>query len=285
MHRAAETDDPPAVRAFDSLALDFDERFGRWASVAAQRRAVRREFLTVFPEGARLLELGGGTGEDALFLAERGRRVLLTDGSERMVAEAGRKARAAKLEGLIETRCVRLEELSPFADACEAEGREPFAGCFSNFAALNCLVGSAALAAFGRALARLLVPGAHAQLVVFGPLSPGEILVLLSRGKRAAAFRRLSRGPVPARVNGHSFEVGYPSPRDHARALAPWFRLERKRGIGVFVPPSSAEPAISRFPRLLSALEALDRALAAPLAMLGDHVLLDFVRTERALPR
>ena len=32
-------------------------------------------------------------------------------------------------------------------------------------------------------------------------------------------------------------------------------------------------------------LEALDRALAAPLALLGDHVLLDFVRTTRALPR
>jgi SAM-dependent methyltransferase len=285
MQTAADPDLPPAVRAFDSLALDFDERFGGWASVAAQRRAVRRELLAAFPEGALLLELGGGTGEDALFLAERGRRILLTDGSKRMVAEAGRKARAANLEGPIETRCVRLEELSSFADAWEAEGREPFAGCYSNFAALNCLVGGTALGDFGRALARFLAPGARAQLVVFGPFSPGEVLVLLSRGKRAAAFRRLSAHPVPARVNGHSFEVEYPSPRDHAQALAPWFRLERTRGIGVFVPPSSAEPEISRFPRLLSTLEALDRALAAPLALLGDHVLLDFVRTARALPR
>ena len=38
-------------------------------SVAAQRRSVRRELLGAFPPGARLLELGGGTGEDALFLA------------------------------------------------------------------------------------------------------------------------------------------------------------------------------------------------------------------------
>jgi hypothetical protein len=48
----------------------------------------------------------------------------------------------------------------------------------------------------------------------------------------------------------------------------------------VFVPPSGAEPAVSRFPRLLDALEALDRAFGRPLALLGDHVLLDFERTD-----
>jgi hypothetical protein len=74
--------------------------------------------------------------------------------------------------------------------------------------------------------------------------------------------------------------VSYPAPAVYARAFAPWFRLERIRGIGVLVPPSSAEPLISRFPRLLSVLEAGDRILSAPLALLGDHVLLDFVRTD-----
>ena len=55
--------------------------------------------------------------------------------------------------------------------------------------------------------------------------------------------------------------------------------LEFRRGVGVFVPPSSAEPAASRFPRLLGALEHLDRVAARPLALLGDHVLCDFERT------
>jgi hypothetical protein len=48
----------------------------------------------------------------------------------------------------------------------------------------------------------------------------------------------------------------------------------------VFVPPSAAEPWISDHPRLLQALQALDGALAGPLAMLGDHILYRFVRTE-----
>jgi hypothetical protein len=80
-------------------------------------------------------------------------------------------------------------------------------------------------------------------------------------------------------VGGESFTVTYPSPETLAGAFAPWFRLQGARGLGVFVPPSSAEPAASRFPRLLGALERLDRLAARPLALLGDHVLLDFERT------
>jgi len=45
------------------------------------------------------------------------------------------------------------------------------------------------------------------------------------------------------------------------------------------VPPSAAEPWISQQPRLLAAMEAVDRKLARPLAMLGDHVLYQFRRT------
>ncbi|HZD04226.1 MAG TPA: class I SAM-dependent methyltransferase, partial [Longimicrobiales bacterium] len=86
---------PPAVRAFDHTAGRFDERFGAWRSVAAQRRAVRRFLVDTFPPGAWLLELGAGTGEDALFLLRRGYRVLPTDGSPRMVERATEKLRDA----------------------------------------------------------------------------------------------------------------------------------------------------------------------------------------------
>ena len=262
-----------AVRAFDALAPHFDERFSGWQSVAAQRRAVRGALLEAFPDGAQLIELGGGTGEDALFLAGRGRRVLVTDGAAAMVAIAAEKARAAGLVDLVAAERVSLEELDTWAAAHKGA---TFDGAFSNFASLNCVTDHASVA---HGLARLLPKGRHALLVVFGPCCPGEILVLLARGKTRAAFRRLARSPAPARVGGESFTVTYPSPGTLARAFAPWFRLQETRGVGVFVPPSSAEPAASRFPRLLGALERLDRLAARPLAVLGDHVLCDFERT------
>jgi SAM-dependent methyltransferase len=268
---------PPAVRAFDAIAADFDSRFGAWASVAAQRRAVRRILLGSFPKGASLLELGGGTGEDALFLAAHGRSVHLTDGAPEMVRLASGKARATGLAASVVAERVAIEELDAFADRRQKAGESLFDGCYSNFAAFNCV---ADVSAAGRALGRLVKPGGHALLVVFGPFSPGEVLTFLLRGNAQAALRRLSRKPVRARVGGSPFAVTYPSPRAFARAFAPFFLLRSTLGVGVFVPPSSAEPLVSRFPRLLSLLEAMDRLVARPLALLGDHVLLDLVRTE-----
>lgn len=265
----------PAVRAFDSVADVFDERFGEWASVAAQRRAVRRELLAAFPEGSRLLELGGGTGEDALYLARNGRRILVTDGAPSMIERTRRKVAEAGLADRVEAEAVAIEDLEAFASRRTVEGAPAFAGAYSNFASFNCVRD---LSAAGSALARLVPPGGRVLLVVFGPWAPGEVLALLLRGQPRAAFRRFSRGPVAARLGGQDFVVSYPRPRDFARAFAPSFRLRRVVGIGVFVPPSSAEPAISRWPRLLSALEALDRVAPRPLARFGDHVLLDFER-------
>ena len=271
---------PAAVRAFDALAPAFDERFGPWRSVAAQRRAVRRAVLRVVPPGATLLELGGGTGEDALHFAGAGRRVVLTDGAPAMLAQATAKVRRAGYAHAIEPRLAVLESFDRFAADLARRGTRCDAA-FSNFAALNCV---ADLQPVARGLAHLLPAGAPALLVLFGPFAPGEVLVELLKGRPRAAFRRLAPGPAPARVGGHAFTVHYPSPGRVARVFAPWFRRRRLRGIGVFVPPSAAEPWISAHPRLLAWLEALDRGCARPLACFGDHVLIEFVRTDAPAP-
>ena len=270
---------PPAAAAFDTVAPRFDERFGAWRSVAAQRRAVRRRLLAAFAPGAHVLELGGGTGEDAVFLAEHGRHVHMTDASPAMVEVARRKLAGHAPPCGAEVRAA--EEMEALAADMDAAGAPPFDGAFSNFAALNCVTD---LRPTARGLARLLRADAPALLVLFGPLPPGEVVVETLRGRPRAAFRRLARGDVDARLGGRAFTVRYHRPSDVRRAFAPWFRLKRMRGIGVFVPPSAAEPWISRFPRLVRALELMDRAAEAPLALLGDHVLYHLVRTDAPAP-
>jgi hypothetical protein len=154
-----------------------------------------------------------------------------------------------------------------------------FDGAWSTFAGLNCV---ADLAPVGQGLARLLRPGASALLVLFGTCCPGEMLVEALRGRPRNMFRRGTRGPVPARLNGHDFTVVYHRRRELTAALSPWFEPAGRQGIGVFVPPSAAEPWISRHPHLVAGLDALDDALGRPLAMFGDHILYRFVRTEVA---
>ena len=262
----------PAATAFDAVAPTFDSRFGAWQSVAAQRRAVRAELLRVFPKGGRILELGGGTGVDATFLAERGFEMLLTDPSPAMVELA--KAKLAPLGSL--ARIAAGEDTEEFAANHLAEGGAQFDGAFSNFAPLNCV---ADLGPVARGLARLLKPGASAMLVLFGTFCPGEMIVEVLRGRPHLALRRCKRGTTPARLAKHEFDVVYHRRADLVRAFAPWFVLEKRVGIGVVVPPSAAEPWISEQPHLLAAMEMFDRGFAQPLAVLGDHVLYEFRRT------
>jgi SAM-dependent methyltransferase len=265
---------PPAAAAFDAIADRFDGRYGAWLSVAAQRRAVRAALTSVFRSGARLLDVGGGTGEDADFLMRAGRDVLVTDVSPAMVRVASEKLRPL---GAQQPRVVPAEGLWGLADEREAKGLPPFDGAYSNFAALNCVTD---LRAPAHGLARLIRPGGHAMLVLFGTCPPGEWLVQLARRDVRAAFRRTSRNDVHARLGGSDFTVRYHRASDVTRAFAPWFRMVSRRGIGIFVPPSAAEPMISNFPRLLAALEGLDRVASRPLAALGDHVLYHLERRD-----
>lgn len=262
----------PAALAFDAVAPMFDERFGAWASVAAQRRAVRTVLLQTLPPAGRILELGGGTGEDAAFLASRGYDLLLTDPSPVMVSLA--QPKLAPFYGRAEVAAA--EEMEGFAARYLSAGGELFDGVFSNFAPLNCAMD---LDPVARGLAQLLKPGAPALLVLFGIFCPGEIITELLRRRPGQALRRCKRGAVAARLSGREFSVAYHRRKTLQRAFQPWFVLERRIGIGISVPPSAAEPWISAHPRLLNAMENFDRGLARPLAALGDHVLYQFRRT------
>jgi len=262
----------PAAHAFDATATAFDRRFGAWESVAAQRRAVRSALLEQFPQGGRILELGGGTGEDATFLAQHGFNVLLTDPSPNMVAIAGRKLLPLGCNAAV----AGGEDLDTFADQYLATAGRLFDGVFSNFAPLNCV---ADLAVVARGLARLLRPGSAAILVLFGTFCPAEIMTETLRGRPRSALRRFHRREVSACLAGREFRIVYHRRAAVVRAFSPWFILERRIGVGVTVPPSAAEPWISRHPWLLRQMETLDRALASPLASLGDHVLYQFRRT------
>jgi hypothetical protein len=85
---------------------------------------------------------------------------------------------------------------------------------------------------------------------------------------------------VQARLAKNEFTVVYHRASALQKAFAPWFKLEKRIGIGVTVPPSAAEPWISKWPRLLAAMERVDRSVGRPLAMFGDHILYQFRRTD-----
>ncbi|HEV8579338.1 MAG TPA: methyltransferase domain-containing protein [Thermoanaerobaculia bacterium] len=254
------------VQAFDDLATDYDAHFTVTPLGTHLRQAVWRRLDARFSPGDRILELGCGTGEDAVHLASRGVKLLATDASVTMVETARKKVAVARVETNVEVRLLSIEDL-------ETVG-ETFDGAFSSFGGLNCV---ADLAEVARTLSSRLRPGAPVLLCVMGPLVPWEWLGFLLRGRPSQAFRRLRRGGASWR----GITVRYPSIRTLRSAFAPEFRLKRVSAIGALLPPTEFETWARRHPRLLASLARWERRFETlpPLSWLADHYLAELERT------
>lgn len=258
----------PVRRPFDAVATGYDgaftqTRLGRWL-----RAAVWESLEASFAEGHRVLELGCGTGEDAVWLANRGVRVMATDAAPAMLEVARRKVEAAGVVEGVAIEPLDLTELDPGRWASGA-----FDGAFSSFGPLNCVRRRRPVA---EALARWVRPGGRVVLVVMGPFCPWEIAWHLLHGEMRTAFRRFRAG-ASARVGDEpAVRVWYPSPRRLRAEFAPHFRLVETRGIGVVVPPSALGGVVERRPRLLAGLVGLETRVARrfPAPWVSDHYLL-----------
>jgi SAM-dependent methyltransferase len=276
----------PIAHPFDTVAADYDpgftrRRLGRWL-----RAAVWEWLADAFRLGDRVLELGCGTGEDAIWLARRGVQVVATDAAPRMLAVAQRKAAAAGVADRIVFERLDLSTLGDRRLEISAESisnlrspiSTPYDGAFSNFGALNCLPDRRPLA---EALARWVRPGGRVVLVVMGPLCPWELAWYLLHGAPRTAFRRLRPGGIEAHIGtGATVRVWYPSPRRLRAEFVPGFRHLETAGIGAFLPPSYLDHLVERWPPLFEALAHLDRRFARtfPWTWLNDHYLAVFER-------
>jgi SAM-dependent methyltransferase len=258
---------------WNAVSQTYDLDFANTLIGRAQRESIWREIEKVFTSGQRILELNCGTGIDAVFLANRGVRVLACDIAPRMIELAQRRANSMQTCALIDFRVLATENI-------EVLGKEDlFDGAFSNFSGLNCVDD---LPAVAQQLARLLRPGARLVLCMIGRFVPWEIAWYLAHGNPRRAFLRFKRLTVGRIGEDAVVSVRYPSVRKLAGVFAPGFRLKKRRGIGITLPPSYLEYLAQKFPLVLNRLTSLDRRIGClPLARsMGDCVLLQFERTE-----
>jgi ubiquinone/menaquinone biosynthesis C-methylase UbiE len=258
--------------AFDQVAFDYDRQFADTQLARALRNIVWERLQEHTWPGMRVLEIGCGTGEDAVWLAERGARVMATDISPAMLEVTRQKAERAGVVDRIDT--LILDASSPAAGFSNGE----FEMAVSNFGALNCVPDLHPLAS---AMAAWLRPGGWLVVVFINRWCGWEIAWHVTHGQPRVAFRRLRRR-VKARVGEATVPVWYPSVPSIRRVLAPHFMLRKLTGLGAFLPPSYLEPVVARRPRLLNLLARLEWATATvfPFYRLADHVILEFQRTD-----
>lgn len=263
----------PSPAAFDIAAVDYDRRFTETEIGRVLRESVWRHLEGILAPGSRVLELGCGTGEDALWMAERGHRVLATDASSGMLEQATRKIETAGVADRVRFKQLDLTTIGDEPEPPEA----PFDAVFSNFGALNCVEDCRELAGV---LHGWLRPCGRAVFVVMGPVCLWEIAWYGLRLRPKIATRRWRDGREVSIGENHSIRVWYPSPARLRGQLKPWFETQQTLGIGSVVPPTYAASLIRNRPALLHRLDTLDRRWAHRLSGIADHYLLSLERSE-----
>jgi SAM-dependent methyltransferase len=251
--------------AFDSVAPDYDGPRGNNTAIQDMRAEMWRWLEASFAPGSRVIDLGCGTGLDAVHLAGLGHHVTATDWSPAMVERTRDRAAEAGLQERVQALAIGAHELQ------ELSGR--YDGAYSNLGPLNCVPDLAPVAA---ECARLIRPGGRMVFTVIGRYCPWEMAHYARQRRWQRLAVRFARGVVPVGMNGRTIWTRYYTPREFYAAFAEHFELEEQRGLCVLVPPPYLTGLKTRHPDWYERLWRWDRAWASwpGVRALGDHFLL-----------
>jgi len=185
---------------FQQIAPQYATLWSDTPRGRAQREQVWQVVDQLFHPGDRILDLGCGTGDDAVHLVSNGVNVVGVDSASGMVE-------IARTRG-IDARLLAIEALAVL------DGE--FDGAISNFGALNCIED---LNEVSEGLAPLLRPRGTLALCV------------MTRFCWRNDLRHIAQ-----RWSGHArwrgIDVYYRSTREIARAFTPHFEMQRRVSIG-----------------------------------------------------
>jgi SAM-dependent methyltransferase len=266
--------------AFSLYAPAYDSEHEANAIARWTRRRNLSVLKWVFSRGSYVLELGCGTGAEAIHLARHGVRVLATDAALGMVdvlrakLEPGGSAR--DVAGNIEARVLPASQIGALGPGMEAR----FDGAYSSFGPLNC---EPDLRSVLDDLAVLVRPGGRVVISLLTRYCFWETAWYLLHSDARRAFRRWG-GRAEATVRNPWQELRVPvyywSTRQVREMSRRHFTVERQMALPWLLPPQYLVGLVRRFPRLFELLSRADRRLASlwPFYALGDHYLIVLVR-------
>jgi ubiquinone/menaquinone biosynthesis C-methylase UbiE len=268
----ANINEQHAESAFSTQSVIFDELYSGNTIINYKRKRVRSHVLKLLMPGSSILELNSGTGEDAIFFAQRGHTVHATDISEGMQTELKRKVALNGMEGQITTELCSYTQLSRLKNA------GPYDHIFSNFAGLNCTDElDKVLASFNE----LLKPGGTITLVILPKFCLWETL-LIFKGKFRTALRRFFSGNgAKAHIEGVYFKCWYYNPSFIIKRLKDNFNIVGLEGLCTIVPPSYIEGFAEKYPGIYQFLKNKEDQLKAawPWKYIGDYYIISFKKS------
>jgi ubiquinone/menaquinone biosynthesis C-methylase UbiE len=261
-----------ATAAFDTAAAEYDTAFSFSQTGTLQRKRVHH-FLkkqAASLNGKNVLELNCGTGEDALWLAGYGAKVLATDQSANMMAQLQSKLQEAQGLDIHTMQCA-------FNEVMHKLPLQSADFILSNFGGLNC-ISSVQMASLASNLELIAKDDAQLALVVMSKKCWWEKIYFRLKGNKQAARRRQSDGPVTVSFGSEVLPVWYYHPREIEKIFAAGFTKLYQKPVGIFLPPSYMEGYFEKRKWLLKFLYGTEKLLGhcSFLAPYADHYLIVF---------
>ncbi len=243
---------PYVARGYDLVGSHYDEIEGRNAISERVRKESMRAALLAFRPGDRVLELGCGTGRDAVMLAAHGIHVVATDVSPAMIAITRERAKREGVADLVEAAAMSA------AAAASLEG--PFDGVYSNGAVFN-LEPDMERVSLG--LARSLRPDGRAIVTAANRASLFELLFYPFVLRPRKAFRKLGDTvPIPISRGGPGKRYVVPtrflSPSQFLAHFASAFVVEDWKGLQILTPPWNLVDMAVLFRGAVAPMEAVE---------------------------
>ncbi len=219
-----------------------------------------------------LLEIGCGTGAEAIQISKKVRQIIATDISQGMLSLLRQKIRAKKLENILPVQA-RAARISSVASLLEG-GKVRIAYSFNG--ALNL---EPDIDKFPLELSEVVEGGGYFVCSVRNIFCLSETIAhaaVLQLDKIAPRKKQ----PTMVSVGGIDIPAFYHSTRFMSRLFRPYFSLRKLVGLPAFLPPAYLNEYCIRFKPLTSLLERLETVLAErfPFNRLSDQTLFVFQR-------
>ena len=259
--------------AFDSASEEYDFTIHQnFINVWIRERSIK-EILSISRPGDVLLEIGSGTGVEALEISRYVSGIVATDISKEMISLVERKVRARGLQNKIKSVQLGASEIGKIAPYLP-NGKVRVSYSFNG--ALNC---EPRLEEFSKELSTIIEPDGFFVCSIRNTLCMSEAIshaLVLQFDKMAPRKKQ----PIMVSVGGIDIPSYYYSPVKFVKFFEENFKVRKMIGLPAILPPAYLSNLYFKARKVLSFAERAEAAFAGhyPLNRFGDQTLIIFQR-------
>jgi deazaflavin-dependent oxidoreductase (nitroreductase family) len=259
--------------AFDSASEEYDYTISRnYINTWIRKRSIS-ELLKLVKRDDLLLEIGCGTGTEALEMCRHVRGVVATDISGQMLTILKKKSFAKRLQSKIVPVRMRASQISEAKDYFP-EGTPRIA--YSLNGALNC---EPELDKVPKELSEILSPHGYFVCSIRNTLCLSEALSH-SAVLQLDRLNTRKNQPTMVSVGGRDIPSFYYPPDKFARIFRPFFEVKKIIGLPAFMPPAYLNDYYFQTGVVRPFVEKMETVLGGifPFNRLGDQTMFVFQR-------